>query len=36
VLAEAGGVLYWTFAGVLTATLAAVLTAWVLLVEILR
>jgi hypothetical protein len=35
-LAESGGGLYWTFAGVLGATLAAVLTAWVLLVEILR
>jgi hypothetical protein len=36
VLAETGGGLYWTFAGILGATLAAVLTAWVLLVEILR
>jgi hypothetical protein len=36
VLAETGGGLYWTFAGVVAATVAAVLTAWVLLVEILR
>jgi modulator of FtsH protease len=36
VLAEAGGGLYWTSAGIVGATLAAVLTAWVLLVEILR
>ena len=36
VLAESGGGLYWTFAGIIGATVGAVMTAWVLLVEILR
>jgi hypothetical protein len=36
VLAEMGGGLYWTFAGIVGATVGAVMTAWVLLVEILR
>jgi hypothetical protein len=36
VLAEAGGGLLWTFAGVVGAIVAGVMTAWVLLVEILR
>ncbi len=35
-LAQAGGGLYWTFAGILGALVGAVMTAWVLLVEILR
>jgi len=35
-LAEAGGGLYWTVAGMLLALIAGVTTAWVLLVEILR
>ena len=35
-LAEAGGGLYWTLAGIVLATVAAVANAWVLLVEILR
>ena len=35
-LAEAGGGLYWTFAGVVGAIAAGAMTAWVLLVEILR
>jgi hypothetical protein len=35
-LAEAGGGLYWTAAGIVGATVGAVLNAWVLLVEILR
>ncbi len=35
-LAESGGGLYWTMAGIIGATVGAVMTAWVLLVEILR
>ena len=35
-LADAGGGLYWTFAGVVGAIAAGAMTAWVLLVEILR
>jgi modulator of FtsH protease len=35
-LAESGGGLYWTLAGIVLATVAAVANAWVLLVEILR
>ncbi len=35
-LAESGGGLYWTLAGIILATVAAVANAWVLLVEILR
>lgn len=36
VLAETGGGLYWTLAGVIGGIVAGVATAWVLLVEILR
>jgi hypothetical protein len=36
VLAETGGGLYWTAAGIVFATAGAVASAWVLLVEILR
>ncbi len=35
-LAETGGGLYWTFAGIVGGIFAGVMTAWVLLVEILR
>jgi modulator of FtsH protease len=35
-LAESGGGLYWTFAGIIGAIVGAVMNAWVLLVEILR
>jgi hypothetical protein len=36
VLAEAGGGLYWLFAGIALALAAALFNAWILLIEIVR
>jgi hypothetical protein len=35
-LAEAGGGLYWLFAGITLSLVAAVFNAWILLIEIMR